>query len=381
MKTAVLSLYQSYPPVCGAAVVTYNLARYLAGEKCLVQLGETEGRLGLDGGLKVLTIRRGREGRLHRAARMRAFASRMSREVELFGADAVILEGASWTLYNYLVYNALRRRNIAARLVYHAHNVEYDLRLRKNGLLVAALSRWAERRLVRTADAVYAVSDVDASRLAALYGAQPRILPNGVDQAAFDAVDEAQVRAVRERYRLPNRAVLFMGLPTYKPNMEALDFLIYSVFPKIIAQVPEARLVVTGGRIPERREWLTNPGLVDFGDLPAVIKACAVGVAPIFSGSGTRLKILEYMAARLPVVSTAKGAEGLDVRDGEHLVIKTSAADFAAAIIGFLKDPAFATRMGTRGREFVAERYGWPSLVRAFERDLRTLVSTGAAEG
>ncbi len=83
---------------------------------------------------------------------------------------------------------------------------------------------------------------------------------------------------------------------------------------------------------------------------------CAVLLAPLEQGSGTRLKILEGLAMAKPMVSTAKGCEGLDVQDGVHLLIR-DIASFPAAIASLLLDPVGARAMGQRGQAFVAETY------------------------
>jgi len=370
MTTAFVSLYLSYPPLCGAAVVSYQIARHLSGEKYLVQLGEKGGRERREDGLTIVTIGRGKETRWRKMAGMVAHVFQIAREINKIKPRTVVLEGASWTFYYLLVVAFLRRVGSKARLVYHAHNVEYDLRRQKNAAVIALLTRWAERRLVRRADAVYGVSEVDAGRMEILYGRRPRLLANGVDTEAYDQVIPAQVLAVRKKYGLPDSSVLFMGLPAYKPNADALDFLLKEVFPRLVSMRPKARLVVIGGEVAQKRPWLLNPGLIDFEEVPAFVRGCAAGVAPIFSGSGTRLKILEYMAAGIPVLATQKGAEGLDARDGEDILLRDDTAGFTETLARLLSDPPFAAKIGEGGRKLVARAYAWPVVIRAFQEDL-----------
>jgi glycosyltransferase involved in cell wall biosynthesis len=160
--------------------------------------------------------------------------------------------------------------------------------------------------------------------------------------------------------------VVFSGLASYGPNREALAFLFSRVMPPLVARRPRAILAVTGGAVDADAPWLRGLGLVPFRDLPGVIGACRVAVAPVFSGSGTRLKILEAMAAGVPVVATSKAAEGLPLANGTHLLLADSAADFVRAIERFLGEPDYASRVAGAARKLVCEKFAWPAIVADF---------------
>jgi glycosyltransferase involved in cell wall biosynthesis len=178
------------------------------------------------------------------------------------------------------------------------------------------------------------------------------------------------VAAVRSRYGIPDASALFMGLYTYPPNRVAVDFLVTEVFPRVTARCPDARLVVIGDRVPFDAPWLVNPGRVPYADVPPLVTACRVGTAPIFSGSGTRLKILEYQAAGLPVVSTAKGAEGLTLQAGAEILLAEDAPAFAEHLAALLADPDRAAALGARAQRATAAHYDWPRIMAAFMADL-----------
>jgi glycosyltransferase involved in cell wall biosynthesis len=160
-----------------------------------------------------------------------------------------------------------------------------------------------------------------------------------------------------------------MGLTAYKPNREAVEFLVDRVFPGLITHLPEARLAVIGGDVGHEKAWLIAPGNIPYRDIPAFIAACDVCVAPIFSGSGTRLKILEYLAASKPVVSTSKGAEGLQVEAGKNIVMAEE-GDFAEAVEGLLRNPDRAAKLGAAGIKVVEEHYSWRRLLADFQGHL-----------
>jgi glycosyltransferase involved in cell wall biosynthesis len=100
-----------------------------------------------------------------------------------------------------------------------------------------------------------------------------------------------------------------------------------------------------------------------------------VVIAPLRVGGGTRLKILEAMAMAKPVVSTALGAEGLEVANGRDLLLADTPTDFSGQVVRLLQDPALSRRLGENARRLVEERYGWAAstarLEELYERSMR----------
>jgi polysaccharide biosynthesis protein PslH len=140
--------------------------------------------------------------------------------------------------------------------------------------------------------------------------------------------------------------------------------------------VPGARLLLVGRDPAARVRALTGPGVEVTGTVPEVrrhLAAARVAVAPLLSGGGSRLKVLEALEAGRPVVATAVGAEGLEHLAGRGLVVADGARPFAEALTGLLADPARAERLGAVGREAVHREHAW-------ERTLQPLLDaiTGA---
>ena len=381
MKFVVLSFYEAYPPESGAASVTYNTARHLPGQKTLIQLGDTEGRVELSDDLTLVTIASASKHRLKKALALQNKFNKITDVIKEIDPDVLVLEGASWAPYYVFQLGRLYKSGRKPRVIYHAHNVEYHLRRERKDRLIAGLTKWAERKLVREADLATAVSEADASEFNRLYGVYPALLPNGVDISAFDSVGEEEVERIRKKYGLIGFTVLFMGLITFPPTRDGLQFLMKDVFPSLAEDCPDMKLVVIGGDAGQERNWLINPGLIPFEEVPALIKACNVCAAPIFSGSGTRVKILEYLAARKPVVSTAKGAEGLDAEDGRHLILAEKKDDFKHSILQLAGDRDLAARLGEEGRELVEMRYSWPRIFERFIPKVDGIILPDKTEG
>ncbi len=373
MKIVFICFYEAYPPVSGAASVTLNVAKYAHGERFLIQLGTGDRPAVAKDGVKVITLAGAADSRLRKMAGLRSRIERIAEMLKNISPDVVILEGASWVVYHWLLLRKIRQELPAAHVIYHSHNVEYYLRNEKHGRIVTMLTKWAEGKILHYADLSFAVSEVDSNQFEKLYGVRPHILPNGVDEEMFDRVSESEMLSAKSKYGIGDKAILFMGSYLYKPNREAIDFLVESVMPEVVGRCKDAQLVVIGGDVPFSKPWLLNPGCIPHGQVPALSKTCQVGVAPIFSGSGTRLKILEYMAAEIPVVSTSKGAEGLNVIAGKNVLIADELLDFAMGVVGLLNDRGFAATIAEKGRGIVNLHYSWGIIMERFNREMTAL--------
>jgi glycosyltransferase involved in cell wall biosynthesis len=219
-----------------------------------------------------------------------------------------------------------------------------------------------EARLFKRYDLITMVSEQDAAITRELVrGQRPvDVSPNGVDTALFTpGLAEPQ----------PDTLV-FGGALRYEANLEAMQYFLKDVYRLIKQQRPTVQLHITGPTDSANLaalamdESVTLTGFVD--DVRPVVARAWVSIAPILSGGGTRLKILESMALGTPVVSTSKGAEGLDVVDGEHLLIADTPEQFAAHTVQLLRDAGLRRLLADRARRLVEERYNWDEIGRRF---------------
>lgn len=254
-----------------------------------------------------------------------------------------------------------------ARIVIDMHNVYSHLARRtaaessgwRRRYLVgqAALLERQERAAAATAHAVMAVSTDDARYFSRLGARRVAIVPNGVDCAAFHAGPAVD--------RQPP-AILYVGALDWLPNVSAARYLAQDVLPAVRRRVPEARLLLVG-RNPSAAvmELATADSHVEVaGNVPDVVpyfrRASALAV-PLEAGGGTRLKILEAFAAGLPVISSRVGCEGIEARDGRHLLIRER-TDFSEALAQVLLDPTAAAARARRALALVKEQYDWAAV-------------------
>jgi glycosyltransferase involved in cell wall biosynthesis len=115
-------------------------------------------------------------------------------------------------------------------------------------------------------------------------------------------------------------------------------------------------------------------------DLDDALRSARVFVCPLWSGTGTRIKLIEAMSYRLPIVTTSKGAEGLALEPGVHALFAENASEFAAAIGRLLADPALCLELGANARQLVRERYTWETQGAKLRALVARLTGSGCGE-
>ncbi|MGI8958659.1 MAG: glycosyltransferase [Bryobacteraceae bacterium] len=228
-----------------------------------------------------------------------------------------------------------------------------------------------EGAICRSAGHIVAVSEADLATMQRLFGAE-RIssIDTGVDIGYFTPPCAA---GAKENPMVAD--LIFTGSMDWLPNIDAAQFFITEVLPYVRKERPDCRVIIAGRRPPSAIQELAkhNSGVVVTGTVPDVrpyLWGSTVSVVPLRIGGGTRLKIFEAMAARVPVVSTSIGAEGLPLKDGKHIAIADSPEPFARCCLDLLADADLRRRTADQAWEFVSSRFSWEAVSREFESAL-----------
>lgn len=221
-----------------------------------------------------------------------------------------------------------------------------------------------EARVCRSVKRIVAVSQADAAAMQALYGI-PGIaaVPTGVDVDYFAPPPNAPP---------PTRDLVFLGSMDWRPNIDGIRWFAADILPLIRRKRPECSLTVVGRnptseilRLAEADARIHVTGTVD--DVRPYLWDSFVSVVPLRIGGGTRLKIYEAMAAKVALVSTTLGAEGLDVRDAENIAIADSPAAFAERCVALLECAETRRKQARRAWEMVSACYSWEAVSRKLE--------------
>lgn len=229
----------------------------------------------------------------------------------------------------------------------------------------AAMQRF-RARVLRAADAVVALTERDRTALAALVPSmRVERIPLAVDLPARP-LDPAG----------NGRDVVFVGNFIHPPNVLAADRLVSTIFPRVSARRPDARLVIVGERPPASLQPAGNIVVAGHvADLDPVLDAAAVVVAPLTSGGGMRVKVLDALGAGKAVVASPLALEGIDAGAGE-VVVADSDAEFVDAIVALLEDESRRVALGRAARAWAETHVGWNAIVEAYDALYASLSSS-----
>jgi len=294
------------------------------------------------------------------------------------GFDVVHADQLSMAWWSRLAADAASHAGRPVRSLLDEHNAIYLLTERMAAeerrllprLLMrreAAAFRRYEAEMLARHDAVLTVTEEDRGHLLALmedFGLKiedRKITPIPI------CVDPEQVAAVpREGGGPPT--ILHLGTMFWPPNVAGVLWFSREVLPRVWEAVPEARFVIVGKNPPAEVQALAaDPRIAVTGYAPDArpyLAAADAFVVPLHAGGGMRVKILDAWLWGLPVVSTSTGAEGIEVRDGENLLIADGAEAFAAATVRVLRDGELNEGLRAAGRAWVEEKYAWQAVYR-----------------
>jgi glycosyltransferase involved in cell wall biosynthesis len=367
MRIAVVTNVMPYPADSGTRIRVARIVRVLRGRHDVTLLsleagdaGGAAASLGVPVAVHPARARRG----LAPVAVAPETTAALWRVVRDWRADAVHLQGTFSA-----AAAALQQRPagppavVDDACVYHvsyrrAAEVAPTALARARALMRSWRLRRFETALARRAAAVVAVSEDEAALVRRMAPATRVVVaPNGVDPDVLAPTP-------------PGDAALFVGLLSYGPNRDAMTWFAREVLPHLGPEGPE---VLVAGRDPgpelaalaASASKLRLLGFVP--DLAPLYARAGVFVNPMRGGGGTRLKMLEAMAAGKAIVSTTIGAEGLALTPGRDVVVADRAPEFAAAVRALLADPARAVRLGQAARALVEARYRWEACLAPLE--------------
>lgn len=385
MKVLYFSPRECWPPETGARLRDYHLARHIARRASLTYFslrdprdppprlpddcefarsvavpkprGYTPAKLvrGLLGPVPVTVLN-------YTCSRV---AAELARVLDQGCFDAVQIEGVH--LVEYLP--VLRRARSRPAIVADWHNIESELMRRygeKSGSYLrkltarrtACLLERAEARLARGCDVHVVTSERERKALLARFPeAAVRVVRNGVDVEAFSS---GEANRAGDSCDPPN--LLFVGSMDYHANIDAVTWFIREVWPELRRGDDRLRFTIAGRNPGPEIRALAGGGVVVTGTVPDVrplYQAATVVVVPVRIGGGTRLKILEAMAAGVPVVSTSAGAEGLEVAGGENILLADTPQQMMECLRALLASPALRRTLAENGRQLVSRCYDW----------------------
>jgi glycosyltransferase involved in cell wall biosynthesis len=234
--------------------------------------------------------------------------------------------------------------------------------------------RYWEKYYWSKADIVATVSEADQREIQKLIpDLESAIIPNG-------AGDEMFVKSFPE-IESKKPKLLFMGNFFWLQNLEAAEYLVHEVFPKVQKIIPGAQLIIAGQNSDTKVPHFENPQVKvinlapdDTKKVKELYHSATLFVAPIFGPGGTRLKILASMASGLPVIATKTGVQGLSVEDKKHFLIAQTPEEYTKQIVNILTDVKLYKSIQKEAYNHVKKQFSWEAIANKLERVYRGIM-------
>ncbi len=270
--------------------------------------------------------------------------------------------------------------NTDAVKIVDEHNVEYDNFYRTFKVLRSPVrkvhyyreykkTRVEELSVCRKMDAIFVTSEKDRGLLEREIQGKPKfVIPNGVDTNYFvPSFDETE-----------EFSLVFTGSMGYVPNSDGIIYFLDEIFPKIKRQLPGTKIYIVGSKPPEDLRRRASHDVIVTGyvdDVRPYVWRSSVYVVPLRMGGGTRLKVLEGLSMRKPIVTTSIGCEGIEVTDGVNVSMADDPEEFAERVVELLTNRQKSDELGANGNELVKSRYDWDIVGSLMDEALTSLVN------
>lgn len=293
------------------------------------------------------------------AARVRQFANQW--RPDLIVAFTFVM--GSYALEVQDVPHVIDVDNFMSRMMYEAYQDADGIKTRFRRYIAWRKFLNYEKWLYRHFNGCLVITDRDRKLMSEqlkLDAERVHVIPNGVDTAYNYPTGDCPKR----------NSLVFNGSLMYQANYDAMEYFLKDIYPDVYRENPSVGLTITGRYDGVAVDRLQDTGRVKFtgylDDIRQVLRRSWACIVPLRMGGGTRLKILESMALGTPVVSTSKGAEGLDVIPGVHILIADDPREFAAQIVRLLNDAQLRQSLSDNATRFVKENYEWKMIGERF---------------
>ncbi|HBB92612.1 MAG TPA: hypothetical protein DC042_13090 [Bacteroidales bacterium] len=298
--------------------------------------------------------------------RSREYAAALRRLLEKEKFDFVLLEN----LYTFLYLDILESFQ-GTRIIMRSHNIEHEIWLRTakatpglKGMYLKILGsriRRFELKQINRYSAVVPISEHDGAQLTAFGNHKPMfILPTGIELSSKELKPQPGIGSL----------VGHLGALDWLPNQNGIRWFLQEVWPIVKKSIPKAEFHLAGRNSPKDfAAEMQAMGAFFHGeieDAQSFTAGLSVMVIPLFSGSGMRIKMLDYLSEGKAVVSTTIGAEGVCLTPGTESLVADRPVDFAAAVITLLRSPGLRKEMGEKAIELVRNNYSNDLLIKRF---------------
>lgn len=274
----------------------------------------------------------------------------------------VIIEGASWIGFSFLTIKIIRFFRNKTKIFYHSHNVEYDIRKKKNSIIISFISKILEKIVFEISDYASVVSSIDAKRIKYLYNIDPIIFENGVD------IERLKINKEFKK-NFSKKYIIYSGSYSYKPNKIAIDYLINKVMPYFKKKNYNIDLVLTGKNFPNliKKNNIICKENLNKNILNYYIKKSYFVILPLQQAPGTKIKVIENLILGKTIIGTKFAFTGIKImKNSKNCLIYKSFYDLCKKINFFIKNEKTIIQNAVTSKKFYIKTYSINNIIKKF---------------
>ena len=351
VKTAFVAFFPVIPNNMGSSTVVNSRFKYWPSEKKLFQLSHVK-KINNN---KTKTIFLKKESPILKILLLPKLILEIFLYLKNSKKKIIIIEGASWVFYSFIVFIVLKLILSKTKIVYVSHSIESEIRKKYSNRLIFLVTFFLEKLLLKSVDLATSVSKQERRKIKKLYNTNTVLYPNSI------TIDTK----IRKKF-INYDYIYYSGSYLYKPNKYAIDYLNQKIMPIIFKEFPKLKLVITGGGFHLNYPWLINKGIVSKENLYNIIYHSLCLCVPLKFGSGTRIKIIEALCLGTPVISTYKGIEGIEIKKKNPPFIFDKEEEIIKIIKFIIKNKGKIKTKSLSQKKYYLNKYSMKNITKHF---------------
>ncbi len=352
IRTAFITFFPIKPDAMGSSAVVNSRFKSWPYKKKLFQISHVK-KINTN---QLETIFINKEKPIRKIMKLPEIIFRVNRYLEKSKKKIIIIEGASWIFYSFVVLFYFKFFLSKKKIIYISHSIESEIRRKFSNTFIYYFTQFLENLVFRFADISTSVSTKEQKKIKLYYNIKTILLPNGITIESFD-----------KNKKIKSDYLIYTGSYFYKPNKDAIDYLNNQIMPKLITKYHNLKLVLTGGGFYNKKfPWILNKGIVSKKNLYNLLFFSKGLCVPLKFGSGTRIKILEALCLGSIVISSKKGIEGIDLKSINPPFIIDNKSKYINKIFEILKNNKKIKIKSIHKKKYYLEKYSMIRIIKKF---------------
>lgn len=254
--------------------------------------------------------------------------------IKKYKKKIVIIEGASWIGYTFVFLKTIKLFFPKVIIIYHSHNIEYDVRKKRNNMFISFISKIIEKVVFQEVNFSTVVSYEDKKRIKKLYNINTYIFQNGINKK--------RLLLKKPKFHLPEKYIIYSGSYSYKFNEITINEIILKIMPLIINKFRDIKLIITGKDFPKdkfsKHNFIKSYQNLDKKELNYLIKKSLFMFTPMKKSPGTKLKVIETLLLGANLITSRQGIKGVKFIKSKNLFIYSNTKQMYRYIFYFIKN-------------------------------------------